>query len=48
MSERGMAHVEWSMSKSPDPFIEHLLAMPEVGDDVDFDRDRSEPRRIEL
>lgn len=48
MSERGMAHVEWSMSKSPHPFIEHLLAMPDVGDDVDFDRDRSGPRQIDL
>ena len=48
MSERGMGHIEWSMSKSPDPFIEHLLAMPEVGDDIDFDRDVSGPRRIEL
>lgn len=48
LSERGIEHVERSISKSPEPFIEHLLAMPEVGDDADFDRDRSGARRIEL
>lgn len=48
LSERGIAHIKWFMSRSPDAFIEHLLAMPEVGDDIDFDRDRSGPRRIEL
>ena len=29
-------------------FIDHLLAMPEVGDDADFDQPRSEPRAVEL
>lgn len=48
LSKRGMDHVEKSISKSPDSFIDHLLAMPEVGEDADFDRDRSGPRRIEL
>jgi hypothetical protein len=29
-------------------FIDHLLAMPEVGDDADFDQPRSGPRFVEL
>ena len=29
-------------------FIDHLLAMPEVGDDADFDQPRSRPRAVEL
>ena len=48
LSEAGMKLVEKSTSKSPEPFIEHLLAIPEAGDDADFDRDRSGPRRIEM
>lgn len=48
LSEKGAAHVESLVSKSPDAFIEHLLAMPEVGEDADFDCVRSGPRRIEL
>ena len=48
LSESGMKHVEEAISKSPESFIDHLLAMPEVGDDTDFDRARTGPRRIEL
>ncbi len=48
LSETGMKHVERSISQSPEPFVEHLLAMPEVGDAADFDRARTGPRRIEL
>ena len=50
LSEQGIGHVEGYMerSKSSDSFIAHLLAMPEVGDDVDFDRERSASRRLEL
>ena len=47
LSERGIAHLEKSVSESPDPFVEHLLAMPDVGNDADFDRDRSDSRRLE-
>ena len=32
----------------PDAFVEHLLAMPDIGDDADFDRDPSPPRDVEL
>ena len=31
-------------SKSSESFIDHLLAIPNVGDDADFERDRSGPR----
>ncbi len=48
LSEKGMDHLEKSISESSDSFIDHLLAMPEVGEDADFERDRSGSRRIEL
>ncbi|MCY3793435.1 MAG: hypothetical protein OXG51_03545 [Gammaproteobacteria bacterium] len=48
LSERGTESVAGSSSKSPNPFVEHLLSIPDVGDDADFDRDRSAPRRVEL
>ena len=32
----------------PDSFVEHLLAIPDVGDDADFERDSLPPRDIEL
>ena len=48
LSERGMAHLEKSISESPDPFVEHLLAMPDVGNDADFDRDRLGSRGFEF
>ncbi|MDE0662242.1 MAG: hypothetical protein F4029_16565 [Gammaproteobacteria bacterium] len=31
-----------------DAFVEHLLAMPDVGDDADFERDPSPPRDVDL
>lgn len=31
-----------------DAFAAHLLTMPDVGDDADFDRDASPPREIDL
>ena len=34
LSEMGMERVARSISKSPEPFVEHLLAIPEVGDDA--------------
>lgn len=34
--------------ESLESFVEHLLAMPETGDDADFDRDRSGPRPFEF
>ena len=29
-------------------FVAHLLTMPDVGDDADFDRDASPPREVDL
>ena len=31
-----------------DAFVEHLLAMPEGGEDADFERDATLPRDVEL
>ena len=31
-----------------DAFVEHLFAMPDVGEDADFDRDSSPPRDVDL
>jgi len=31
-----------------DAFVEHLLAMPDVGEDADFERNVSRPRDVEL
>ena len=31
-----------------DALVQHLLAMPDVGEDADFERDSSLPRDIEL
>ena len=36
------------LAKSSDPFVEHLLAIPDAGDDTDFDRDASGFRPAEL
>lgn len=48
LSEQGTDFVAGSRSRSPNPFVEHLLSIPDVGDDADFERDRSAPRRVEL
>ena len=49
LSEKGIVHVEGSLpAKSPETFVDHLLAIPGVGEDTDFERDPSGPRRIEL
>ena len=41
---KGTREVQGSLSKEPANFIEHLLAMPDVGEDSDFDRPRTGPR----
>ena len=48
LSERGRETVAASRSRTQNPFVEHLLSIPAVGDDADFERDRSGPRRVEL
>ncbi len=49
LSDEGIRHVESSRpAQSSDPFVEHLLAIPDVGDDADFDRDPSGLRHVEI
>ena len=49
LSNKGLEHVASSVpSKSSGPFVEHLLAIPDVGDDSDFDRDPSALRHVDL
>ena len=49
LSNKGREHVERSVpANSSDPFVEHLLAIPDVGDDTDFDREPSSFRHVEL
>ena len=48
LSEKGIRQAEAWLAKEPKNFIDHLLAMPDAGEDNDFDRPRSGPRRIEL
>ena len=49
LSQNGIEHAERSLpAKSPEAFVDHLLAIPGVGEDADFERDSSRPRRIEM
>ena len=48
LSQKGASLVETSFEKTPASFIDHLLALPDVGDDADFDQARSGPRPAEL
>ena len=48
LSEKGTSLVETWFEKIPASFIDHLLALPDVGDDADFDQPRSRPRPVEL
>lgn len=48
LSQKGARLVETWFEKAPASFIDHLLALPDVGDDADFDIPRSGPRPLEL
>ena len=48
LSEQGTELVSGSRSRTPNPFVEHLLSIPAVGHDADFERERSGPRGVEL
>ena len=48
LSEKGIGQAETWLATEPKSFVDHLLAMPDAGEDSDFDRPRSGPRRIEL
>lgn len=47
LSEKGSAFVAAGSADAPQGFVDHLLAIPDVGEDSDFDRPRSGPRRVE-
>ena len=48
LSEKGASVVEAWLDRTAANFIDHLLALPDVGDDADFDMPRSGPRPLEL
>ena len=47
LSETGVSLAETSPRAGSTSFIDHLLALPDVGDDADFDQPRSGPRPVE-
>lgn len=48
LSEKGASYVAESLAAAPEHFIDHLLAIPNVGTDADFSRSRSGPRRLDM
>ena len=38
-------HGVWELSEKGTGFVDHLLTMPDVGEDTDFNRPRSAPRK---
>ena len=49
LSDRGIEHVANPHgTRETGHFVEHLLAIPDIGDDTDFDRDHSSFRNVEL
>ena len=47
LSEAGIAQAESWLAESRGNFSDHLLAMPDVGEDADFNPPRSGPREID-
>ena len=47
-ADRLQASIEGQPASHLDAFVEHLLAMPDVGEDADFQRNVSRPRDVEL
>jgi len=48
LSDKGSKLIEKIVTEPPESFIKHLLSIPAVGDDADFDRDSSQPRTVRL
>ena len=48
LSEKGVSHVAELLPEAPENFIDLLLAIPTAGDDADFNRSRSCPRRVAM
>ena len=48
LSDKGLEHVANSLRpRKAAPFVEHLLKIPEIGDDTDFERDPSSFRHVQ-
>lgn len=47
-ADRLQASDEGQRGSHLDAFVKHLLAMPDVGEDADFERNVSRPRDVEL
>ena len=48
LTDKGAAQVESWLAEPGESFVDHLLAMPDVGEDDDFDPRRSTPRRVDI
>ena len=48
LSEKGVSHVAELLPEASENFIDLLLAIPTAGDDADFNRSRSVPRRVAM
>ena len=48
LSEKGASVVETWFEQTAASFVDHLLALPDGGEDADFDRPRTGPRPVEL
>ncbi|MDE0291872.1 MAG: hypothetical protein OXK19_05135 [Candidatus Dadabacteria bacterium] len=48
LSRKGTELVEKMVTEPSESFIRHLLAIPAVGEDADFDRIPSQPRTVKL
>lgn len=48
LSDKGTALMETRSEDGPGSIVDHLLAIPDVGEGTDFERARSGPRRVDL
>ena len=48
LTDKGAAQVESWLAESGESFVDHLLAMPDTGENDDFDPRRSAGRRIDI
>ena len=48
LTERGSSQARDWLEEESGSFIDHLMAMPTVGEDADFDCPRSGPRRLDM
>ena len=48
LTDKGTRLIEKIVTEPPESFIKHLLSIPAVGDDADFDRNPPQPRTVRL